>query len=120
MRGRDKAGYPGLSHHIPPAGIGRDERDIPLKGDIPALSRSHLSRLPRQLTKGNTRMKGPMKTPTREAAADLAAQLKASEYGLMDAVVKGGLKLREAGKLVDMHRKLRSLRYEIEVQAGIW
>lgn len=58
---------------------------------------------------------------TKEAATALAAQLKDSEYGLMEAVSTTDLlTIREAGKLVAMHRKLRRMRHEVELKAGIW
>lgn len=68
---------------------------------------------------------GILKHRTKKAdpqlAASLCEELRAFDYGLMKLVdrCQGGMTLKAAGELVAMHRKLRSMRYQIEAEAGI-
>lgn len=57
----------------------------------------------------------------KQKAAEVSELLKASENNLIRAVCDTDvLTIREAGKLVAMQRKMRALRYDVEVKAGIW
>lgn len=66
---------------------------------------------------GRSRRKKP--DPARAAA--LCDQLRTFDHGLMKLVetCQGDMTLKAAGELVAMHRKLRRMRYQIEVEAGI-
>lgn len=54
-------------------------------------------------------------------AAALCDRLRGFDYGLMDLVLgcQDDMTLKAAGDLVAMQRKLRRLRYQIEVEAGL-
>ena len=57
----------------------------------------------------------------RAEAEKLADLLGKSEAALIEAVARTDfLTIREAGKLVGMVYKLRSMRHEVELKAGIW
>ena len=59
--------------------------------------------------------------PDPDRAAALCARLRDFDLGLMQLVetCQDDMTLKEAGQLVAMHRKIRRLRYQIEVAAGI-
>lgn len=61
------------------------------------------------------------KKPDPMRAAALCDQLHAFDHGLMKLVAtfQDDMTLKAAGELVAMHRKLRRMRYQIEVRAGI-
>ncbi len=68
-----------------------------------------------------TNRKKPNKHETKDAAAKVSALLKDGEAALIEAVARTDfLTIREAGKLVGMVYKLRSMRHEVELKAGIW
>lgn len=59
--------------------------------------------------------------PDPASAAVLCDRLRGFDLGLMQLVeeCQDDMTLKEAGQLVAMHRKIRRLRYQIEVAAGI-
>lgn len=62
-----------------------------------------------------------VKDKNNDEITKLTTKLKAGEYALIDAVARTNvLTIKEAGKLVAMQRKLRAMRYEVEVKAGVW
>lgn len=61
------------------------------------------------------------KKPDPVRSADLCGQLRALDHGILRLVDRGqgDMTLQAAGELVAMHQKLRRMRYQIEVEAGI-
>lgn len=59
--------------------------------------------------------------PDQARAAVLSERLRGFDYELMDLVLayQEDLPRSVAAELVEMHRSLRRMRYEIEVRAGI-
>jgi len=59
--------------------------------------------------------------PDQALAVELCERLRVFDYGLMELVMQfqDDVTLKAAGELVTMHRALRRLRYQIEVEAGV-
>lgn len=62
------------------------------------------------------------KQAAQKQAAEVSARIKALDYELISICCEpeNCLTLRAVDQLAKMQRRLRSLRHEIEVEAGIW
>lgn len=107
---RDMPGQAGTRRNVPawsPVGTGGTNGTPPFRGGVPGLSRP---------------VSQPEPGQTGHADAEkLVDLLGKSEAALIEAVARTDfLTIREAGKLVGMVYKLRSMRHEVELKAGIW
>jgi hypothetical protein len=60
------------------------------------------------------------KKATKEQVIEAASVLRDLDYAVMQGVTRiDGMTLSAAGELVDIHRRLRRMRYEIEAAGGV-